>query len=24
MELCKKLACMYWQEHNDIKGLIWN
>jgi kanamycin kinase len=22
MELCKKLACMYWQEHNDIKGLI--
>lgn len=22
MEICKKLACMYWQEHNDIKGLI--
>ncbi len=22
MEYCKKLTCMYWQEHNDIKGLI--
>lgn len=22
MEYCKKLACMYWQEHNDIQGLI--
>lgn len=22
MEYCKRLACMYWQEHNDIKGLI--
>lgn len=22
MEICKKLACMYWQEQNDINGLI--
>lgn len=22
MELCKKLTCMFWQEHNDIKALI--
>ena len=22
MEYCKKLACMYWQEQNDINGLI--
>lgn len=22
MEYCKKLTCMYWQEHNDIRGLI--
>lgn len=22
MEYCKKLTCMYWQEHNDINGLI--
>lgn len=22
MELCKRLTCMFWQEHNDIKTLI--
>ncbi len=22
MEYCKRLTCMYWQEHNDIRGLI--
>lgn len=22
MEYCKKLACMYWQENNEINGLI--
>ncbi len=22
MDYCKKLTCMYWQEHNDIRGLI--
>lgn len=22
MKYCEKLACMYWQEHNDINGLI--
>ena len=22
LEFCKKLTCMYWQEHNDIKTLI--
>ena len=22
MELCKKLTCMFWQEHNDINALI--
>lgn len=21
MKYCKKLTCMYWQEHNDIRGL---
>jgi kanamycin kinase len=22
MEYCKRLTCMYWQEHNNINGLI--